>query len=68
MRTTFTFLILTLICFSIPIFSQNKIEKIENGFSIEVSFDEPIYTEKVNGILTIRDYPDFTDASRNKKF
>ena len=68
MRTTFTFLILTLICFSIPIFSQNKIEKIENGFSIEVSFDEPIYTEKVNGILTIRDYPDFTDASQTRKF
>lgn len=68
MRTIFAFLTFTLISFSNPIFSQNNIEKTENGFSIEVSFDEPIYTEKANGILTIRDYPDFTDASQTGKF
>ena len=68
MRTTFAFLILTLISFSIPVFSQSIIGKIENGFSVEVGFDEPIYIDKVNGIMTIRDYPDFTDVSETGNF
>ena len=57
MKTIFTFLILTIISFSSSIIPQNKIEKTENGFSIDVAFDEPFHTDKQNGILTVRDYP-----------
>ena len=68
MKTTFTFLILFLIGFSSSIISQNKIEKSVNGFSISISFDESYFNDSKNGILTIRDYPDFTDVSQSGKF
>ncbi len=68
MKSAFTFLIFTLISFSSSIISQNKIEKTDNGFSIDVVFDEPIFRDKVNGIIKVRDYPDFSDASQTGKF
>ena len=68
MKTTFTFLILFLIGFSSSIISQNKIEKSGNGFSISISFDESYFNDTKNGILTIRDYSDFTDVSQSGKF
>jgi|WetSurMetagenome_2_1015567.scaffolds.fasta_scaffold06308_2 hypothetical protein len=68
MRTIFTFLTLILITYSIQLFPQSKIEKIENGFSVEVVFDEPVFINKVDGIITVRDYPDFTDASEVGRF
>ncbi|MFZ1517809.1 MAG: C25 family cysteine peptidase [Ignavibacteriaceae bacterium] len=68
MKTTFTFLILFLIGFSSSMISQNKIEKSGNGFSINISFDESYFNDTKNGILTIRDYSDFTDVSQSGKF
>lgn len=68
MKTIFAFLLLYLICFSSFNFTQNKIEKIENGFTIDVIFNEPFYSDTLNGFLTIRDYPDFTDVSQTGKF
>jgi hypothetical protein len=68
MKIIFTFLILLLLIISSTIFSQNKIEKTKKGFSIEVNFEEPNYIDKINGILTIRDYFDFTDVSQTGKF
>ena len=68
MKTIFTLLILLLLSISSTIFSQNKIEKTEKDFSIEVNYDEPNFIDKVYGILTIRDYPDFIDVSQTGKF
>src|SRR5574338_407340 len=68
MKTAFTLLMLIIIGFSSSIISQNKIVKSENGFSIEIVFDEPLFTDNLNGILKIRDYPDFTDVSQSGKF
>ena len=68
MKTIFTFLILTLSSFPLLIFSQSKIEKIENGFSVEVVFEEPVFMDKSEGIMTLRDCPDFTDVSETGKF
>ena len=69
MKIYFAFLIITYnLVFHLLIFPQNKVEKIENGFSIEVNFEEPNFIDKPNGILTLRDYPDFTDASQTGKF
>ncbi len=68
MKTYFVFLIIYIICFSSINFAQNKVEKIENGFSIEVNFEQLNFIDKTNGILTVRDYPDFTDVSQTGKF
>ena len=33
-----------------------------------MNFNEPNFIDKANGILTVRDYPDFTDVSQTGKF
>ncbi len=49
-------------------FRRIKLKKSENGFSVNISFDESYFNDIKNGILTIRDYPDFTDVSQSGKF
>ncbi len=48
--------------------SQNRVEKIENGFSIEFKIGEEKYQDITNNILTIRDFYEFTDASKSGEF
>lgn len=68
MKIIYTFIIITFFSFSFLILPQNQIGKTENGFSIDVVFDEPFHNDKQNGILIVRDYPDFTDASQTGTF
>ena len=60
MKTAFTFFTLTLISFSIPMLSQSKFERIENGFSIVYDKDE----EKPlgDGFYFTINYPGFTGS------
>ncbi|HQI41236.1 MAG TPA: hypothetical protein PK665_09095, partial [Ignavibacteriaceae bacterium] len=48
--------------------SQNRVEKIENGFSIEFKIGEEKYKDITNNFLTIRDFYEFTDASKSGEF
>ena len=66
MKTVFTFLIF--ICLYFLGLAQNKVEKIENGFSIDLNFTEEKFTDTKNNFLTIRNYFEFTDASNSGKF
>lgn len=68
MKIAYTFLIIFFINASISIFAQNEIEITKNGFSIHLNLDEPRHLDKVNGIVTVRDYIDFTDVSKAGKF
>ncbi len=68
MKIIYTLLIILTLIFSASIFAQNKIEITKNGFSIHLNFNEPRHLDKVNGIVTVRDYLDFTDVSKAGKF
>jgi hypothetical protein len=50
------------------IISQSRIEKIKNGFSIQINFEEPKHNDEVKGILKVRNYLNFTDVSQKGKF
>lgn len=68
MKPIFFIILLYFISISSFNYSQNKVEKFSNGFSIDVTFDEQIYTDKSSGNFKIRDYVDFTDVSQSGKF
>jgi len=68
LKNIYTFIIVIFISFSVTIISQSRIEKIKNGFSILFNFEEQKHIDKVEGILKIRNYLDFTDPSQTGKF
>lgn len=68
MNKIYIFILLLAVTANINLFAQEKIEAIENGFSIQVKFDEPLYSDKAKGVFTVRDYIDFTDASKSGEF